>query len=65
MTEYQRRYQGGLIDHHPTFREAINLEYDKISFELEDGRLILRNDGSWEYWDKDAIIALAHRELAQ
>ena len=55
MTEekkFQRRYDGGAIEHHESFAEACNLTYDKISFDLSGGRLILRSDGTWEYWDE-------------
>ena len=55
--EYQRRY-GGMIEHHSSFHHVLSRPFDKISFALENGRLILRGDGTWEYWDQGGILHL-------
>jgi len=45
---YQRRIDG-MISEWDSFREAIGGPYGKVSFELENGRLMLYSDGTWAY----------------
>lgn len=52
---FQRRVDGELTLW-SSFQEAISGPYDKVSFDLEGNRLILRKDGSWEYWTNTVRI---------
>ncbi len=47
-----------MIEHHSSFHHVLSRPFDKISFALENGRLILRVDGTWEYWDQGGILHL-------
>lgn len=42
------------MEYHESFLEALREEYDKISFGVDGGRLILRSDGTWDYLNADS-----------
>lgn len=51
--KFQRR-SCGVLEYHESFLEALREEYDKISFGVDGGRLILRSDGTWDYLNFDS-----------
>lgn len=52
---FQRRTDGD-CSLWSSFKEALAGPYDKVSFDVEGGRLILRSDGTWEYWTEGGRI---------